>query len=74
MTPQERAAWERNQESIRIYLQEKAAHAEQQRKKKEYLEQMKRQQANDRKEKAQEGPAQASVANKLSFGANMVKF
>jgi len=31
-------------------------------------------QAADRKEKAQEGPAKASIANKLSFGANMVKF
>ena len=29
---------------------------------------------NDRVEKAQEGPAKASVANKLSFGAHMVKF
>ena len=52
MTPEERATWEHNQESVRIYQQEKAAHAEQQRQKKAYLEQMKRQQANDRIEKA----------------------
>ena len=38
------------------------------------VEEMKRQQANDRIEKASEGPAKASVANKLNFGANMVKF
>lgn len=38
------------------------------------MEEAKRMQHNDRIEKASEGPAKASVANKLSFGANMVKF
>ena len=38
------------------------------------MEYAKRMQANDRIEKAQEGPAQASVATKLNFGANVVKF
>ena len=31
-------------------------------------------QQNDRKEKAQEGPAKASIANKLNFGANVHQF
>ena len=74
MTPEEKATWDHNQKSIAIYIAEKKAHVEQQKKKKAYLEEMKRMQENDRKEKATEGPAQNSVANKLPFGANMVKF
>jgi len=37
MTPEERMTWEHNQQSIRIYQQEKAAHAEQQKQKKAYM-------------------------------------
>ena len=43
MTPQEREAWERNQEAQRIMDRERAAHAEQQRQKKAMLDEMRRQ-------------------------------
>ena len=38
------------------------------------MDNAKRMQENDRKEKAQEGPAQTSVATKLNFGAQQVTF
>jgi len=65
LSPEERVKWNQIEGAKRI-------HAEQQREKKEIMENMKRMQANDRKEKAQDGPAKASIANKLSFGANVV--
>ena len=52
----------------------KMMYADGQRKKRELMEEAKRMSACDRKEKAQDGPAKASVANKLNFGANLVKF
>jgi len=67
MTPEERVKYEQLQESKRIFK-------EQQEKKKAAMEHQKQMQQNDRKEKAQDGPAKASVANKMNFGAQVVQF
>ena len=67
MTPEERVKWDNLQESKRMQK-------EQMLKKKEMMEHAKKMQQNDRKEKAQEGPAKASIANKLNFGANVHQF
>ena len=56
MSPEERQKWEQIQQSKMLYKEE-------QRKKKELVEQAKRMANADRIEKAQEGPARASIAN-----------
>jgi len=66
MTPEEKKKWEILQESKRIYKEE-------QRKKKADIEKLKQMQEWDRMEKAHE-EIKDSIGNKLTFGANMVKF
>ena len=63
MTPEEFEVWDHMRQKKADFLVAQA-------KKKHLMDEAKRMQANDRKEKAQEGPAKASVANKLNFGAN----
>ena len=66
MTPEERKRYE-------LTEQKRLEVIEEQQKKLEYMKKLQAQSEQDRKEKAEQ-KAKASVANKLDFGANIVKF